>query len=244
MKTTFRVLSLAGACLSTLSAASFSANLTVTVSFQALPGFSVSSENNAANLMCMGIATGNGSVVCPQPTTNFNATTQVLTYATGAISGTANLPNGSSSARSTGQSAVIDLFNTTTAPLLETVTLNWAYALTALAVAPENATAFAAFSLDDVFGAAPVSLFAFNQMIAAPPNSAAPPPNPMPMNFQVMVPVSAIVGGVLMASDKIRIDPTVGGTADVPEPGTITFMLIGLIIVTFARMMSRIGQSS
>jgi hypothetical protein len=138
-------------------------------------------------------------------------------------------------ATSSGQGEVVDLFNTGAAPLVETVTLNWTYALTALAAAPETASAFASFSFDDVLGAAPMNLFAFNKAIQAPPNSAAPPPNPAAQVFILTIPKSVNVGGVLMPSDKLRIDPMAGGTADTPEPGTIILALVGLGIVALTK---------
>lgn len=202
-------------CSVPLSAASFSASLTVNVGFPAVlppnvviaPGAGAVLPNCVVNL----IAQPAGGI-CNNATSNFAG--NVLTFTAGPINGFSNPPTGGVTANSTGTSQTIVVTNNNAAAVPFDLSIGFMATLNAAAGALEFASASYGFSVLQNAG----SIFNASKTLACPACGVAPPvnDNPRPSIAMLRLPPGAT---------SFVIDPFVNGLAisnlEIPEPSSL-----------------------
>lgn len=216
-------------CSVPLSAASFSASLTVNVGFPGVlppnvviaPGAAAVLPNCAVNVISQP-----AGGICNNATSNFAA--NVLRFTAGPISGESNPPTGAVTANSTGTSQTIVVTNNNAAAVPFDLSIGFSATLNAAAGALEFASASYGFRVLQNAG----SIFNANKNLACPACGVAPPvnDNPRPAIAMLRLPPGAT---------SFVIDPTVEGIAisnlEIPEPSTFLLMGAALSTLLFKR---------
>jgi hypothetical protein len=196
--------------------ATYSANLTVSLTFPVIPLLGVASLNDAflPNAVClaMGVA---GNTSCTNPTSRFAANT--LTFTAGPVAGFAGPGVGFASGVSFGTSETILLTNLTGAPLVVPLMGTYNYSLATTAIGMTSAGAAVSFQIDErlMLGGMPTTLFSISDAIVSPPN------NSKNVNGNFMVNTMNIPNN---GSLLINIDPFASGDAKSPTPEPSAFV--------------------
>jgi hypothetical protein len=225
-------------------AASFDAGLTVSLDQFPAPivnTFGYAVLNNANLSPTLAEAFGNASASATTSTSVYNA--GVLTFTAGPVSGGASPLFGYAWAESGGESQTINLGNLTgsggpTPParvLTEAFHGIYSFFIDATSGPGETAAAWVGFDILDQ--TTNTILFDFDEAVSvANGGSASDSLINVAFNFDVSIPANSI--------EKIRIDPIAGGTADVPEPATLSIVAMGLAVLALGRRRDKAGRGA
>lgn len=249
-KTLGRLVVVGIACGSSIHAAAFFSDLSVSVQFPgrvALPA-NTSLGNGAASVLppCTVLMIGNATAFCGDPTSMLSLPivgAQTLQFGAGPAVG-ATSPTGFATATSMGVSDEAVFANLNAFAVMIPITLSYQASLIASAGALESTTATYSFDVtNNGVGLLPGGPNTFTLTCNACGTMTANNPVALPANpVNVMVP--AMVGGNVGVA-RVRIDPFVSGTADsaeVPEASPGLLVGCGALLIFVSRRLGVLRQ--